>query len=107
VSSGGPLASKGVPSGHGSTIATKGLLSEAAPPPALSAAQGDPLSLALEFAQQQVQIVIPTATNTCLMASENISANLRVRQASNLTLPSLYKRAYFIAYETDEIAVVK
>lgn len=54
-----------------------------------------------------VQITIPTATNTCLLVVENITANLRLRQSSNLQLPSLYKRAYLIAYETDEVAVVK
>ena len=107
MSSGGPLASKGVASGHGVTVSTKGMISEAESEVIVSRSLKDPLRLALERTQQQVQIVIPTATNVCLMASENISANLRVRQAANLTLPSLYKRAYFIAYETDELAVVK
>lgn len=54
-----------------------------------------------------VMIVVPTAPNVCLMAAQNITQNLLVRQPANLTLPSLYKRAYFIAYETDEVAVVK
>lgn len=52
-------------------------------------------------------IVIPTAPNIVLMVAENIFKNLRVQQPSNVVLPSLYKRAYLIAYETDEIAVVK
>lgn len=52
-------------------------------------------------------IVIPTAINTCLMVSENVSDNLRARQSSNLTLPSMYKRAFLVAYETDEIALVR
>jgi hypothetical protein len=52
-------------------------------------------------------IVVPTATNIVLMASENIVQNLMLRQAASLALPSLYKRAYLIAYETDEIAVIK
>ncbi len=107
MSSGGPLASKGVASGLGTTVSTKGMISEAASEVVVSRTLRDPLRLTLEYLQQQVQIVIPTAPNVCLMASENISVNLRARQAADLTLPSLYKRAYFIAYETDEIAVVK
>ena len=54
-----------------------------------------------------VTIIIPTATNFVLMAVENIVANLRVQQSANLSLPSLYKRAYLVAYQTDEVAVVK
>jgi len=54
-----------------------------------------------------VTVIIPTAPNICLLATENIFANLRVRQASSFDLPSLYKRAYLVAYETDEIATVK
>lgn len=54
-----------------------------------------------------IVIVIPTATNIALMVAENIVANLLASQQSNLVLPSLYKRAYLVAYETDEIAVVK
>lgn len=52
-------------------------------------------------------VVVPTAINTCLMASENLSDNLRARQSSNLELPSMYKRAFLVAYETDEIALVR
>jgi hypothetical protein len=54
-----------------------------------------------------VFVVIPTAINVCLMASENISDNLRAQQPSDLALLSMYKRAYLIAYETDEIALVR
>jgi hypothetical protein len=54
-----------------------------------------------------VIIVIPTAPNICLLASENITRNLRIQQPSDLGLPNMYKRAFLIAYETDEIAVVK
>lgn len=52
-------------------------------------------------------VVIPTAINVCLVAAENITANLRARQASDLELPSLYKRAFLVAYETDEVALVR
>jgi len=54
-----------------------------------------------------ITIVVPTAPNVTLMVSENISANMRVQQASSIQLPSLYKRAYLIVYETDEIAYVR
>jgi hypothetical protein len=54
-----------------------------------------------------VQVVIPTATNIVLMVSENISSNLRKGQASDIALPSLYKRAFLIVNETDEVALVK
>lgn len=52
-------------------------------------------------------IVVPTAINITLMASDNIIDNLRVQQSSSLVLPSMYKRAFLISYETDEIALVK
>lgn len=95
--SGGSLSTKGLISGGGTVVGEQA----AVPPPP------DQLPLQSGAPTGTVMIVVPTATNVCLMASENIVDNLRVRQAANLTLPSLYKRAYFIAYETDEIAVVK
>jgi hypothetical protein len=55
--------------------------------------------------QGPIVIVIPTAVNVCLVASQNVTDNLRQGQASNLTLPSLYKRAYMVANQTDEIAL--
>lgn len=55
----------------------------------------------------QVIVTIPTAINTCLIAAENITDNLRAQQSSDLELPSLYKRAFLVAYETDEIALVR
>jgi hypothetical protein len=96
--SGGSLSTKGLVSGGGGEV-TPTQAAVPAPPNQLPLESGTPTGT--------VMIIVPTAPNVCLMASENISANLRVRQAANLTLPSLYKRAYFIAYETDEIAVVK
>lgn len=53
-----------------------------------------------------VVIVIPTSPNVVLMVAQNIATNLRANQAANLVLPSLYKRAFLMANETDEIAVV-
>lgn len=55
----------------------------------------------------RVEIIIPTAINVVLLVSENITANLRKAQASDLVLPSLYKRAYLVVNETDEIAIVR
>ncbi len=97
--SGGSLSTKGLISGGGGGEEVLTQASVPAPPNQLPIGSGTPTGT--------VMIIMPTAPNVCLMASENITANLRVRQAANLTLPSLYKRAYFIAYETDEIAVVK
>lgn len=74
---------------------------------AAAAAAGQGPAPDVEVFQQRVMIVVPTAVNVCLMAAENIVDNLRVRQSADLTLPSLYKRAFLVAHETDEIAVVK
>ena len=55
----------------------------------------------------KVVVIIPTATNIVLMASENISLNLIKGEDAHITLPSLYKRAYLIVNETDEIAILR
>jgi len=55
----------------------------------------------------QVQVVIPTAINMVLMVNENLVSNLRKAQASNIVLPSIYKRAFLVVGETDEMAVVR
>lgn len=65
----------------------------------------DPSRVQLQDAA--VLVVIPTAINTCLIAAENITDNLRAQRSSDLELPSLYKRAFLVAYETDEIALVR
>ncbi len=70
------------------------------PPPA-------PAQLETASPHGTVVIVMPTAINIILMAAENIVDNVKGRNAASLVLPSLYKRAYLIAYETDEIAVTK
>lgn len=97
ISGGGSLTTKGLVSGGGDTIVEMVL----APPPA------EPIMIGIGSPMGTVIVVVPTAPNICLMAAENITANLRVRQAASLTLPSLFKRAYLIAHETDEIAVAK
>lgn len=66
-----------------------------------------PTAFRLADSDVSVIVVVPTAINTCLIAAENIADNLRARQSSNLELPSLYKRAFLVAYETDEIALVR
>ena len=106
MSSGGPLASKGTPSGRGVTVSTKGMISS---PDGVTAPtvghEGDPLVLSIS--RLPVRIVIPTAANSVLMVVENILENLRGLQSSNIAVSSMYKRAFLIAYETDEIAIVK
>lgn len=95
--SGGSLSTKGLVSGGGGSVIEAALL----PPPS------EPVHLGGSTSPNNVLIVIPTATNVCLMASDNITDNLRVQQSSSLVLPSMYKRAFLISYETDEIALVK
>ena len=97
--SGGSLATKGLVSGGGGFVAVV----ETPPPPGFGVSPSTPQ---LQH-DAYVLVAIPTAANVCLMASENISDNLRAQQASDLELPSMYKRAYLIAYETDEIALVR
>jgi len=98
----------------GVSLSTKGLVSpEAAAaqpvvlpldlPPGLATSA----SAASALADARVVVTIPTAINTCLIAAENITDNLRAQQASDLELPSLYKRAFLVAAETDEIALVR
>jgi len=55
----------------------------------------------------RIDIMIPTAVNTVLMVNDNIVTNLRRGQAADLALPSLYKRAFLIVNETDEVAIVR
>jgi hypothetical protein len=95
-------------------LATKGLIApEAAANEPSVVTSPPPPGFATQSASPTVQsdayvvVVIPTAINTCLIAAENITDNLRAQQASDLQLPSLYKRAFLIAYETDEIALVR
>jgi len=95
--SGSSLTTKGLVSGGGQAVTVAAL---APPPPESSQLQSTTPT-------GTVMIMVPTAINVVLMAAENITQNLLLRQAASLGLPSLYKRAFLIAYETDEIAVVK
>ena len=54
-----------------------------------------------------VTIVLPTGVDFVLLASENISDNLRQRLPSSLEVPSLYRRAYQLLNETNEAGIVK
>jgi hypothetical protein len=55
----------------------------------------------------RIDIIIPTAINTVLMVSENITDNLRKQQISDIQVLSLYKQAYLVVNQTDEIAIVR
>lgn len=116
MSQGRHIALKGV-LGTGAPLATKGVLDGEGEAPE----QGDsPLDTNRAVAfdttqrlvlsttpQDPVTIVVPTAHNICLLAAANIDANLRVQLPAALTLPSLYKRAFLVAYTTDELAVTQ
>lgn len=113
--SGGSLAKKGVGS-SGVGLATKGLVEGGegavvpavlAPAPLLPPGFDVRTFVASRLSDASVIVVVPTAINVCLIAAENITDNLRARQASDLELPSLYKRAFLVAYETDEVAIVR
>lgn len=95
---------------NGGSLATKGLVSGGSSGGAVSTAEPAPpeaLVFDINVPHNEVMVVVPTAANVVLMASENIVDNLRVRQPASLTLPSLYKRAFMITQEVDEIALVK
>lgn len=93
----------------GGSLATKGLVSGGgvAPVDTSTTLPAAVFSYDANTAQQDVAIVIPTAINITLLAAENITDNLRVGQPASISLPSLYKRAFLIAHEADEIALVK
>lgn len=66
-----------------------------------------PEPLRVDVPHNRVMIVIPTAINLALIVAENVTDNLRARQASSVALPSLYRRAFMATREMDEIALVK
>ena len=55
----------------------------------------------------KVTLIVPTAINMVLVANENIVYNLRKQQAADLQVMSLYKRAFLIVNETDEIITIR
>lgn len=57
--------------------------------------------------ETSIDVIIPTGVNLVLMINENIMANLRQGQAAQIELPSLYKRAFLVVNETDEVAVLR
>lgn len=54
----------------------------------------------------QVVTLIPTAINMVLMVNDNIVSNLRRGLTTDISLPSLYRKAFLVVNETDEIAAV-
>jgi len=55
----------------------------------------------------KVDLIIPTAINMVLAANENIITNLRKQQPAEITEMSVYKRAFLVTNETDEMVVMR
>jgi len=51
------------------------------------------------------ELIVPTPETLLRVANTNIIDNLRRRQDANINLPSLYQRAYAVAYNTGEFPV--
>ena len=51
------------------------------------------------------EFIMPTPKNFIRLFNTNLMDNLRRRQDSDAALPSLYRRAYMMAYNTGEILV--
>jgi hypothetical protein len=102
MSNGGSLVTKGLVSGGSGSSPTPVTPTNTLPPGFGTGPSSPVLSH-----DAYVLVTVPTAINVCLLASENITDNLRAQQAADLVLPSLYKRAFLVAYETDEIALVR
>lgn len=51
------------------------------------------------------KLIIPTALNVLNLVDENIIDNLRKRQDSDIQLPSLYRLAFMVHYNTGELPV--
>jgi len=54
----------------------------------------------------QRDLIIPSPENLLELANTNIMENLRRRQSANLDLPSLYRRAFMVVYNTNELPVI-
>jgi len=52
-------------------------------------------------------LIAPTAPNILNLVNENIVDNLRRRQNSDVDLPSLYRLAFTIHYNTGEMLVTR
>ncbi len=55
----------------------------------------------------RVEIIVPTAINIVLMVNENIVENLLKQQDAQIELPSLYRRAFLIVNESDEVGIIR
>lgn len=53
------------------------------------------------------EFIMPTAINVLNIVHENIVANLRRRQNSDLQLGSLYRVAFMVHHNTGEILVTR
>ena len=53
------------------------------------------------------ELMVPTAVNIINLVSQNITDNLRRRQDSDITLPSLYRLAFTMHYNTGELLVTR
>lgn len=51
------------------------------------------------------RFIVPTALNVLNLVNENIVNNLRRLQDSDLELPSLYRLAFMVYYNTGELPV--
>ena len=51
------------------------------------------------------ELIIPTPETLLRLANTNIVDNLRRKQNANIDLPSLYRRAYMVVYNTGELPV--
>jgi hypothetical protein len=54
----------------------------------------------------QVVTLIPSAINMVLMVNDNVVSNLRRGLTTDLSLPSLYRKAFLVVNETDEISAI-
>jgi len=52
-------------------------------------------------------LIMPTPTNIVNYVNENIVTNLRKRQNSDIQLPSLYRLAFMVHYNTGELYVTR
>ncbi len=53
------------------------------------------------------ELVPPTAANILNVVNENIVSNLRRRRDSDIQLPSLYRLAFAVVYNTGEFLVTR
>lgn len=51
------------------------------------------------------RLIVPTAINMLNLVNENIVDNLRRFQDSGLVLPSLYRLAFMVYYNTGELPI--